>query len=208
MSWASAAMIAGGALWMFHGVFSMIAPFGTASVYQRDLGYEVITNPSLFLVYGVPGALALMLTAFGLGAIATRSGRLSTVGRVLAYAMLVAGVLSGVGLAIGLPPLFVAPIGFGTPLLGVAAILTGAGRGPVLDATKTLLIAVGALGLFHLPLLPLVFAVGIIPHAVGAVVIGLFGLGWVALGWVRAAAGALSPSAIRPFGPPPMNRST
>ncbi len=201
-------MIVGGTLWMFHGVFFLIAPFGTASVYQRDLGYEVITNPSLFLVYGVPGALALMLTAFGLGAIAMRAGRLSAVGRVLAYAMLAAGVLSGVGLAIGLPPLFVAPIGFGTPLLGIAAVLIGADRGPVWDATKALLIAVGALGLFHLPLLPLVFAVGIIPHVVGAAIIGLFGLGWVALGWVHAAAGALSATAVRPFGPPPMDRST
>ncbi len=91
-----------------------------------------------------------------------------------------------------------APIGFGTPVLGVAAVLIGAGRGPVWDATKTLLIAVGVLGIFHLPLLPLVLAVGIIPHVVGAAIIGLFGLGWVALGWVRAAAGALSPSAIRP----------
>lgn len=80
--------------------------------------------------------------------------------------------------------MFGAPIGLGTPLLGVAAVLVGAGRGPVWDATKTLLIAVGALGLFHLPLRLLVSAAEIIPPAVGAAIIGLFGIGWVALGWV------------------------
>ncbi len=30
----------------------------------------------------------------------------------------------------------------------------------------------------------LVYASGIIPHVVGAAIIGLFGIGWVALGWV------------------------
>ncbi len=128
-------MIVGGTLWMFHGVFATNVPFGTASVYQDDLGYDLVTDRALFLVYGVPGALALMLTAFGLGATATRSGRLSAVGRVLAYAILAAGVLSGVGLALGVAPLVFAPIGFGTPVLGVAAVLVGAGRGPVWDET-------------------------------------------------------------------------
>lgn len=180
MLWPALAMMLGGVLWVPFGVFEMIAPFGIASVYQDDLKYEVITDPVLHLVYGIPGALALMLTAFGLGATAPRSGGLSAVGRVLAYVILAAGVLSGVGLAIGLAPLFVTPIGLGTPVLGLAAVLIATGR----DERRALLLAVGVLGLSNLPLRPLVYAVGIIPPVAGAAIIGLFGLSWLALGWV------------------------
>ena len=183
MPWAALAMMLGGVLWIPYGVFEMFAPFGTAAVYRADLGYEVITYASLYLVYGAPGAAALGLTAFGLGAITTRPGGLSTAGRVLAYAILAASVLSGIGLAIGLAPLFLAPIGFGTPVLGLAAVLAGAGRGQAWDAIRTLLLAVGLLGLAALPLRPLVYAAGIIPPVAGAAIIGLFGLSCVALGW-------------------------
>lgn len=128
-------MIVGGTLWMFHGIFEMIKPFGIAVVWQPDLRYDLITNAPLYRVYGVPGALALVLTSLGLVASATRSGRPAAVGRVLAYATLAVGVLSGVGLALGVPPLSFGSIAFGTPVLGVGAVLVGAGRGPVWDAT-------------------------------------------------------------------------
>ncbi len=191
---AALAMVVGGVLWAVHGVFEMLTPFGTASVYDGNLGYELITDRALYLLYGIPGAVALILSSFGLTTLTRgRSGRLVGIGRVLAVATLTAGVLSGVGLAIGSAPLFVAPIALGTPVLGAAACVVARGarsadRGPLLvigarSADRGPLLVIGALGLFALPLRPLVYAAQVIPLAVGAMVIGLFGLGWVVLGW-------------------------
>lgn len=174
-------MILGGVLWGVHGVFEMIAPFGTAMVYDGTLGYDLITDRALYLLYGIPGAVALILSSFGLITLTRgRSERFVGFGRVLAFATLGAGVLSGLGLAIGSPPMSVAPIGLGTPVLGAAACFVATGAR---SADRGPLLVIGALGLFALPLRPLVYAVQVIPLAVGAAIIGLFGLGWVALGW-------------------------
>lgn len=174
-------MVFGGILWGVHGVFEMIAPFGTAMVYDSTLGYDLITDRALYLLYGIPGAVALILTSFGLITLTRgRSGRFVGLGRVLAFATLGSGVLSGLGLAIGSPAMSVAPIGLGTPVLGAAACLVATGAR---SAERGSLLVIGALGLFALPLRPLVYALQVIPLAVGAAIIGLFGLGWVALGW-------------------------
>jgi len=178
---AALGMVVGGILWVVHGVFEMIAPFGVASVYDGTLGYDLITDRALYLLYGIPGAVALILSSFGLITLARgRSERFVGLGRVLAFATLGAGVLSGLGLAIGSPPMSIAPIGFGTPVLGAAACFVATGAR---SAERGPLLVVGALGLFALPLRPLVYALQVIPLTVGAAIIGLFGLGWVALGW-------------------------
>ncbi len=44
MGGASAGMVVGGVLWIVHGVFEMIQPWGAAAVYRPDLGYELITD--------------------------------------------------------------------------------------------------------------------------------------------------------------------
>ena len=184
MDRAAPGMVLGGILWVVHGVFEMIAPFGVASVYNADIGYELITDRALYLLYGVPGTVALVLSGFGLVTLARgRAGRLVGAGRVLAFATLGAGVLGGLGLVIGSAALVVAPIGLGTPVLGAAACFVAAEvRSPAV-ADRGLLRLTGVLGLFILLLRPLVYALQLIPLAVGAAVIGLFGLGWVALGW-------------------------
>ena len=178
---AALGMMAAGILWALYGVFEMLKPWGVAEVYRRDLGYEVITDPALYLLYGIPGAVALILSSLGLITLArSRPGRLVGLGRLLAVATLGAGAVGALGLAIGSAPLFIGPIALGTPILGAAACLVATGtRG----ADRGLLLLVGALGLFALPLRPLVYAVQVIPLVVGAAIIGLFGLGWVALGW-------------------------
>ena len=123
----------------------------------------------------------MILSSFGLTTLARgRSGRLVRLGRVLAFATLGLGVLSGLGLAIGITPLVLGPIGLGTPVLGAAACFVATGAR---SADRGPLLVIGALGLFALPLRPLVYAVQVIPLAAGAALIGLFGLGWVALGW-------------------------
>ena len=184
---AAVGMMVAGVLWAVYGVFEMLKPWGVAEVYRRDLGYELITDRALYLLYGIPGAVALILSSLGLIALArARPGRLVGLGRLLACATLGAGLLGGIGLAIGSAPMFIGPIALGTPVLGAAVCLVATGRR---GADRWLLLLVGALGLFALPLRPLVYAAQLIPLAAGAAIIGLFGLGWVAAGW-RALRGA------------------
>lgn len=180
----------GGVLWAVYGVFEMLKPWGVAEVYRPDLGYELITDRALYVLYGAPGTAALILCGLGLRArAAAYTGRLVALGRLFAYGSVAAGVLSGLGLAIGNAPLFIGPIALGTPLLGAATCFAAAGaRG----TERVLLLITGALGLFTLPLRPLVYALGVIPAAGGAAAIALFGLGWIAIGW-RAMRGERPP---------------
>ncbi len=176
--------VVGGILWAIYGVFEMLEPFGVAKVYDAGLGYELITDRVLYLLYGAPGALALILCSFGLITLARgHAGRLVGLGRILAVATLGGGVLSGAGLAIASAPLFFGPIALGTPVLGAATCVVAAGARRLSRADRALLLLTGALGLFNLPLRPLVYALRVIPLAGGAAIIGLFGLGWIALGW-------------------------
>ena len=58
----------------------------------------------------------------------------------------------------------------------------GLGSRPAVDGRGSPLLVPGALGLFLLPLWPLVYAAELIPEMGGAATIALFGLGWVLLG--------------------------
>ena len=174
-------MVVGGALWALFGVFEMLKPWGVAEVYRPDLGYELVTDRALYVLYGLPGTAALILCGLGLRALLRgRAGRLVSLGRAFAYGALAAGALSGVGLAIGSAPLFFGPVALGMLVLGAAACFSSANAQ---GADRALLLVTGALGLFTLALRPLVYAVEVIPPAGGAAAIALFGLGWVILGW-------------------------
>ncbi len=48
----------GGVLWIPYGIFEMLQPWGTDTVYRDDVGYEVITNVPLYRLYSLPGSLA------------------------------------------------------------------------------------------------------------------------------------------------------
>ena len=183
MDRAALGMVLGGILWAVHGVFEMVTPFGVASVYDASLGYELINDRALYLLYGVPATVALILSSFGLVTLArAQTGRLVGVGRALAFATLGAGALSGLALAMGSAPLFVAPIALGTPVLGAATCFVATGARSPARADRGMLLLTGVLGLFILLLRPLVYALQVIPPAAGAAIIALFGLGWVALG--------------------------
>ncbi|MDP8908087.1 MAG: hypothetical protein M3N47_03005 [Chloroflexota bacterium] len=186
---AALAAALGGLLWMPYGAFEMLRPWGEDTVYRDDRGYEVITDPLLYWVYSLPGSLALLLTTLGLlGAfklLRLPAERTSRIGLILAYVALGLAILSAVGVVVGFDPLFTAPRIFGTLALGAATVLAGvvahrAGTAPGWAAT---LLAVGLLGLFLLPLWPLVYAVNLVPEGGGAGIIALFGLGWVVVGY-------------------------
>lgn len=197
--WAGPAAILGGLLWMPYGVFEMIEPWGTDTVYRDDTGYSEIVDPRLFVAYSLPGSLALLLTALGLLGAGARL-RLSTpttgrIGRILAYVALALGALSLAGVIAMFDPLFTAGRIFGTLALGAATALAGiaargAGAPPGWAAARLFL---GLMGLFLLPLWPLVYAVELLPVGAGAAFIALFGLGWALLGyrlWTAPAEGA------------------
>lgn len=197
-----AAAALGGLLWVPYGVFEMLQPWGADTVYRDDRGYEVVTDAPLYWLYSLPGSLALLLTALGLlGALALLglpAGRASSVGRILAYVALGLAVLSVAGLVVHFDPLFTAPRIFGTLALGASTVLAAvdARRAGAATGWAAGLLALGLLGLFLLPLWPLVFAVGAVPEGGGAAVIALFGLGWALAGWrLRSQPGA---SAVRP----------
>ena len=187
--WYALAAALGGLLWMLYGVFEMTQPWGEDTVYRDDRGYEVVTDALLYRVYSLPGSVALLLTAVGLlglfGRLGLPAGRAGRTGLVLAYVASVLAVLSGVGVVARFDPVFTGPRILGTLALGAAALLAGVAlrRTGAAPRWPAALLALGLLGLFLLPLWPLVYAVELVPEGGGAGVIALFGLGWVLVGY-------------------------
>ncbi len=187
--WAGLAAVLGGVLWIPYGIFEMLQPWGTDTVYRDDVGYELITDAPLYRLYSLPGSLALLLTSLGLlGTLALLrlpAGRLSQVGRVLSYLAVMLAVISLWGAIALFDPVFTACRIFGTLALGTAAFLGGldAQRAGKASGWAIALLLLGLVGMFLLPLWPLVYAVQWLSEGAGAAVIALFGLGWVATGY-------------------------
>ncbi len=198
--WAGPAGVVGGLLWAPYGVFEMLEPWGTDTVYQDDVGYSLITDTRLFVAYSLPGSLALLLTALGLLGVLARlrlpGVRSGWIGRLLAYVALALGTLSFLGVVMTFDPLFTAGRIFGTLALGAAIVVAGlvargAGAPP---GWAVALLLLGLLGLFLLPLWPLVYAVQWLPEGAGAACIALFGLGWAVLGYALWSGHGASPA--------------
>ncbi len=183
-----AAMV-GGAIWVPYGVFEMLEPWGTDTVYRDDVGYSLITNTLLFVTYSLPGSLALLLTSLGLlGVVARlglRAGRIARIGLILTYVAVALAILSLAGVIVLFDPLFTSGRVFGSLALGTATFLAGvdALRSRAAQGWTTALIALGLAGIFLFPLWPLVYALMWVPEAAGAGFIALFGLGWLAVGY-------------------------
>jgi hypothetical protein len=185
---AGPAALSGGLLWVPYGVGEMLQPWGEDTRFLEELGYEIIVDLLLFRVYSLPGSLALLLCTLALlGGFGRRNlpERIGRAGRILASAALVLAALSIAGVVVSFDPLFTAPRIFGTLALGAATTLAAIERGRADEpwSGTALLLTVGLLGLFLLPLWPLVFAVEVMPAGVGAAVLALFGLGWMLLGY-------------------------
>ncbi len=197
--WSAVAAVVGGLLWIPYGICEMLEPWGTDTIYRDDVGYELITNKSLYWLYSLPGSLALLLTSLGLlGALtllrlaAQRAGRIAL---ILTYLAVALALLSLGGTIALFDPVFTASRIFGTLALGIAAILAGiAARGARRPpGWVAMLLFLGVLGVFLLPLWPLVYAWQWLTELVGAAVLGLFGLCWMALGWALWSRGVASP---------------
>ena len=185
---AGPAVILGGVLCVPYGVFEMLKPWGTDTIYREDVGYEVITNIMLYRIYSLPSGLALLLTSLGLlgvfALLRLPGAGMGRVGVVITYIAVALGILSLLGVVVLFDPLFTAPRIFGTLALGAATFLAG------IDAYRTgarfgwavALLLLGLLGMFLLPMWPLVYAVELMPETGGAALMALFGIGWVVLG--------------------------
>ena len=212
------AAILGGVLWVPYGVFEMLEPWGPAVIYRDDLGYQLVTEPLLFLAYSLPGSLALLLTSLGLLGIAAHLGlpatRLGRAAGILAYVAVGLGVLSLAGVVVLFGPVFTSGRIFGSLALGTATFLAGiaAQRAGVQPVWTLGLLALGSMGIFLLPLWPLVYAVDLLPTTAGAAFMALYGLGWIGLGiaiwWLmgtrRTTTGAF-PNASRSRPGPPVS---
>lgn len=155
--------VAGGLLWIAYGPLELLEPFGADTRYDEAKGYDVVTDRAAWTLTSATGAVALLLTA-----LAAR--------RLLASRLAVAAaVLGGVALlatAVGFDPLFTGPRILGTALLAFTLLRAPQGR----------IAGLGALGLLLLPLWPLVFAVEVVPPALGAALFAAWGAGWVLVG--------------------------
>jgi hypothetical protein len=177
-----------GPLWVLYGSFTMLSPWGTDVVYREALGYSAVVDVPLFLLYNLPGALALILSAVALlGVIALLPRDPGGSGKAasrLAYAALGLGLLSLGGVVVRFDPVFTAGRIFGTLSLGLATLgaSLAARRAPVASTWTWALLWLGVLGVFLLPLWPLVYALGWLTEAAAASVIALFGIGWMWIG--------------------------
>lgn len=198
------ALVAGGTLWIAHGYFLFMMPYGPDALWREELGYMTILSPGLFLLYGLPGVLALLLTAWGLRSCLPAlvpAGALNRAARILGLAALVFGVIAALGLIIQFTPLTIGGISFGLPALGLAQFLAGLalgragegfGAGP--GFLRAVLIVTGCLGMATLLARPMIYALGLLPPVYGTAVLALIGVAWVSLGISMRQATASSPA--------------
>lgn len=187
------AMSTGGVLWIVHGYLRIITPYGPDVVWREDLGYSPIISTELFVLYNLPGALALMLAAWAAFSFlsALRRGRsaLKIAAQILVLLAFLLGLVAVAGQLILFSPPTYAGIAFGMPALGVALILTGlmfAREGAGIQEHPRLLgpglMLLGTVGLFILPLWPMMYALNWLPLWFGALIYAACGAGWVIFG--------------------------
>ncbi|WP_426226178.1 hypothetical protein [Pseudarthrobacter sp. DSP2-3-2b1] len=198
------AMVAAGTLWIAHGYFLFMMPYGPDALWREDLGYMTILSPGLFLLYGLPGVLAVLLTAWGLRSCLPAlvpAGALNRAARILGLAALVFGVIAALGLIIQFTPLTIGGISFGLPALGLALFLAGLALGRASEGfgagpgfLRAVLIVTGCLGMATLLVRPMIYALGLLPPVSGTAVLALIGVAWVSLGISMRQATASSPA--------------
>jgi hypothetical protein len=146
----------------------------------------------MFILYNLPGVLALLMTALGafpyVAAVHPVKRKLGNVSRVLLVIAAVFGSMAAVGQLGRFDALTTGGVSFGVLFLGLALFLaglatsaknTGTGRyGPVQGIELMLL---GITGMLILLLRPLVFALQLLPLAFGTAACVLFGVGWILL---------------------------
>lgn len=194
----------GGLLYVPFGLTEFVRPWGSPVRYDSERAYDVVVDRSLYWWSAAPGSLALALTAAGTVLLLRRAPRSRACSWALglAAAACLLGVVSCAGVAASFDP-----VGTGMRMLGFLAIgsaTTFAARAlPVEVAPARLVGAVAALGLFLVPLWPLVYAVEVVPAPLAAGWFALYGVVWASLAAVARptrspsrAPGAGAPAAL------------
>lgn len=162
--------------------------------WREDLQYSPILSTELFLLYNLPGVLALLLTAWAalsyLASLRTARTGLKRAAQILVLLASILGLIATAGQVVLFVPPTTGGISLGAPVLGLALFL--AGLAVVRDGKflyghsgflGPVLILLGVIGMLTLPLQPLMYALALLPLAFGTAVFALFGAGWVVLGF-------------------------
>jgi len=171
-------MVAGGILWIVHGYFRFMTPQGSDVVWREDLGYSPILSTELFLLYNLPGVLALLLTAWAalsyLTTLRTARTGLKRAAQMLVLLASVLGLIAAAGQVVQFDPLTTGGISLGPPVLGLALFLAGLAAvrdGKGLYGHRGLLgsglMLLGVIGMVALPLPSLMYALALLPSHSG-----------------------------------------
>lgn len=187
-------MVAGGILWVIHGYFRFLMPQGPDAVWREELGYSPLLNTELFVLYNLPGVLALLLTSWAelsyLHTLRTAHTGLKRAAQIMALMASILGLMATAGQVVLFVPPTTGGISLGVPVLGLALFLTGLavvrdGKGPYGHPRLLgpVLMSLGGIGMVTLPLQPLMYALALLPPAFGTGLFSLFGAGWIMLGF-------------------------
>ncbi|MGX1159885.1 hypothetical protein FBY31_1754 [Arthrobacter sp. SLBN-100] len=185
-------MAFGGALWAAYGYYRFMTPYGRDVLWREDLGYSLILSHGLFILYNLPGVLALLATTWAALSCATalRSvpGKLRTGSQVLLVFAAVFGLTAMAGQLGQIDALTTGGLSFGALFLGLGLFSAGlsvAREKPSSSRLSTMissgLMLLGGAGVMILLLRPLMFALQMLPMAFGAAACVVFGLGWILL---------------------------
>lgn len=188
------AMFIGGVLWIVNGYFRFMNPQGPDVVWREELGYSPILSIELFLLYNLPGVLALLLTAWAalsyLFTLPTARTGLKRMAQVLVLLASLLGLVAAAGQIVQFDPLTTGGLRLGLPILGMGLFLAGligARDKKSQEGHQRLLglelILLGVIGMVTLPVGTIIYALAMLPHVFGTAVIALFGVGWIVLGF-------------------------
>jgi len=187
------AMAVGGALWALFGYYRFMTPHGNDVLWREDLGYSLILSNGLFILYNLPGVVALLATTWAalsyVVALHPMHRRLRIASVLLLMFAAVFGLMAAAGQLGQFDALTTGGLSFGVLFLGLALFTAGLAMTKGKDSTgrnrpmvASGLMLLGGIGVMTLLLRPLMYALQLLPLAFGAAACMLFGLAWIGFG--------------------------
>lgn len=187
-------MVVGGVLWIIAGYLRYMTPLGPDVMYREDLGFSQIISAQLFLLYNIPGVLALLLTAWAaLSYLSMPQSALIGMKRAAKVFVLLAFLLALVaatGQVIRFDPLTTGGLRTGLPILGLALLLAGLSVARESNGQEghqrflgLELILLGVIGMATLPVGTIIYAFALLPLEFGSALYATFGTGSIVVGF-------------------------
>lgn len=195
-TWAPAAAIVGGLLWILYAILALLQPLGTVNLFISDTGQLSATNPGAFRIAALTGGLALILLGAALigtiqryelrGAPAAQfgTGVPSRFGGILAWAGVAAGLLVSLGGLVLQVPLATLAQLLGAVFVPFAASLVAieANGSETAYPIAAPMFIVGALGMAAVLAQAMVALYAWMLPVYGALVLAIYGFVWVRVG--------------------------